>query len=93
MHHGMDVAASHLGGMDHEKMKPMKEFHVKELHDGSYHVAMHHGDGHMTEGSAPTLVHAHAHMDHHMGTPNKGEEAMEHGTGSKAEEKAEGEKY
>ena len=92
MHHEMDVAASHLGGMDHEKMKPMKEFHVRELHDG-YHITRHHGDGHTTEHVAHSLVHAHAHMEHHMGTPNKGEEEMEGGTGSKAEEKAEGEKY
>lgn len=61
--------------------KPLRQMHVRELHDGSYHVARHHAEGHITEHGAPTLDHVHDHMEEHFGE-NEAEE-------NKAEEKAE----
>lgn len=70
MQHGMETAAAHLGGMEHEEMKPMKEMHVKALHDGSYHMMMHHGDPMKPpmEASSPDLEGVHDKMEEHLGS-------------------------
>jgi len=69
MKHGMETAAAHLGGgAEHEEQKPLKEFHAKELHDGTYHVMKHHGDVMKppTEGSAQHLEELHDHLEEHF---------------------------
>lgn len=85
----MGVAAAHLGsaepmGNKKKGFKPLKEMHVKELHDGTYHVAMHHGRDQYgmehkppTEGSAQDLDGVHDHLEEHMGAPNDGEKGGE----------------
>ena len=77
MEHGMETAAAHLGGQPSE-MKPMKEFHAKELHDGTYHVMMHHGDPMKPpmEGSAHDVDGVVDHMMHHFGGEGGGEELI-----------------
>ena len=75
--------AGHALAHGHATQKPRKEMHVRELHDGSYHIMRHHGEA-MTEHSAPTLDHVHDHLEEHFGEPNEGEESM-------AEKKVEGE--
>jgi hypothetical protein len=54
--------------------KPLKAMHIKELHDGTYHVEKHHGhdeDGMPVkpteEGSATDLDGVHDHLEEHMG--------------------------
>ena len=66
------------------KIKPMKEFHVRELHDGTYHIEKGHGRDHMgmdvkphEEASASDLDGVHDHLEEHMGEPNFGEEQGE----------------
>ena len=92
MDHSAHSFASHALAHEKAKHKLLKELHVRELHDGSYHIVRHHGDGHpVTEHSAKDLDHVHDHLEEHMGQPNEGEEAAEGGSGSPAEEMAEGE--
>lgn len=81
MQHGMETAAAHLGGMEHEEMKPMKEMHVKALHDGSYHMMMHHGDPMKPpmEASAPDLEGVHDKMEEHLGHASEGEKNKKQG--------------
>lgn len=52
-----------------EAKKTLKEFHAKEVHDGSYHTAKHDGKGAIKEGSAKNLDEVHDQMEEHMGGP------------------------
>jgi hypothetical protein len=61
------------------KPKPMKEFHAKELHDGTFHTKKMHGfDEHMMpikpdeEGSASDIDGVHDQLHEHMGGGKKG---------------------
>ena len=91
MDHGMETAAAHLGGQPSE-IKPMKEFHAKELHDGTYHVMMHHGDPMKPpmEGSAHDVDGVVDHMMHHFGGEGGGEEEGGKSRGEGAKDKKEG---
>lgn len=70
-------------GLAHEKAKELKkhlkEMHVRQLHDGTHHVALHDGKGGMTEHGAADLDQVHDLMEEHMGDPeaNPQEEAAE----------------
>jgi hypothetical protein len=62
------------GNKTAKKPQPMKEFHVKQLHDGTYHIQKHHGNGTdmmpvkpVEEGSAHDLDGVHDHLEEHMG--------------------------
>ena len=79
MEHEHELARHALAhGKKHEMPKALREFHVKELNDGTYHHIKHHGDGKPpTEGSSTELDGAHDAMEEHMGQPNDGEEAAE----------------
>lgn len=73
------TAAHGLGHKSKAKEKPapkkhLKEFHAKELHDGTFHTAAHDGKGGVQEGSAPDVDSVHDALEAHMGTPNAGEE-------------------
>lgn len=52
------------------KHKALKEFHAKELHDGSYHIAKHDGKGGMKEASSPDLAGVQEAMEQHMQAPD-----------------------
>lgn len=88
--HGPVKGASGKAGQHN---KPLRHMHIKELHDGTYHVTkgvMHQG-GHPAgtiepdlEGSAPSVDHIHDHVEEHFGTPNEGESEHDAGTGEKA---------
>jgi hypothetical protein len=57
--------------------KHLKEMHIRELHDGTHHVAMHDGKGGPPkEASASDLDHVHDLMEEHMGQPNEGEQEV-----------------
>ena len=87
------TAASHLGSKSGAKPKgvvrPMKDMHIKELHDGTYHVERHHGHDHMGmpvhpphTGSAADVDGIHDHVEEHFGSPNEGEpEELKHEKG------------
>lgn len=49
--------------------KPLREFHAKELHDGSIHTAAHDGKGGVQEGSSQKLSDVKAALMAHMGAP------------------------
>lgn len=75
------------------KIKPLKEFHAKELHDGSFHIEKHHGyDQHMMPvkpsetGSAPDLDGVHDALHEHMAAGNEAKEVGEKGGVSKKNE-------
>lgn len=57
------------------KIKPLKEFHAKEVHSGGYHVTRH--SGHPSQPAQE--VHTNdfgdvsAMLEDHMGAPNDGE--------------------
>lgn len=50
-------------------VKPLREFHAKELHDGSIHTAAHDGMGGVKEGSSQKLSEVKAALMAHMGAP------------------------
>jgi len=90
------MAAHALAHMPKAKAahKALKEFHAKELHDGTYHIEKHHGhDEHgmpvkpAEEGSATDLDGVHDHLEEHFGGP--ADESEMHETA--AHEAAEGE--
>lgn len=83
-----------VSGKAGQHNKPLRHMHIKELHDGTYHVVKgitNHGPNPTgaipqdEEGSAPSVDHIHDHVEEHFGTPND-EERAEHdaGTGEKA---------
>lgn len=85
-----DLAASHLGSKmpKAQAVKIPKEFHVKELHDGTYHTVMHHSDMKpSTEGSAVDLDSVIDQLHDHM--LGKKESPAEEKKESAAEKKAE----
>ena len=69
--------AKHALSHEHKKskMKALKEMHVKELHDGSYHMKKMSGKPgeEPEEGSAKDLDEVHDAMEEHMGEKNQGE--------------------
>ena len=61
-----DLASTALGHKPRAK-KALKEMHIREMHDGSYHVMRHHGDRPVKEGSAADLDQVHDAIEEHMG--------------------------
>src|SRR5580658_2325434 len=59
--------------------KPMKEFHAKEVHDGTFHITKHSGKPgeEPKEGSATDMDQVHDALEEHMGQPNEGEAAAD----------------
>ncbi len=81
-----EMAASALAHHAKPKMahKILKEFHAKELHDGTYHIQKHHGHDQYgvevkpaEEGSATDLDGVHDHLEEHMGGPATDDEMAE----------------
>lgn len=61
--------ASHALGVKAKKEKPLKSFHVRELHDGTHHVEKNDGKGNMEEASAKKMKEVHQMLEAHMGKP------------------------
>src|ERR1700683_2015566 len=74
MQHEHELAAHALAHRSKKTApkKVLKEFHAKELHDGTYSIHKQDGKGGMKEESAQDLAQVHDKLDEHMGPPNDG---------------------
>ena len=75
------VLAGLKHGNVHHRPRHLRSIHIKEQHDGTYHVERHSGKMNETpiEHNEADLAGAQAAMEEHMGDPNEGEEAMGQG--------------
>lgn len=75
----MHELAAHGLAHAHKKdsKKHLKEFHVKELHDGTFGHQANDGKGGMTEGSATTLDQVKEALQAHLSPPDEGTPAVD----------------